>query len=102
MAIALVSTSLFCTDKISGIAPTAPWVQATADNPTGSYRFTTNGWEDSSNWRINGEETKVKFIDNIHPLIWTLIVVLVAFGLAILVSDDKNVERLWSKCDPPG
>ncbi len=101
MAIAMVSTCLFHTDAPSESIPTAPWTEATAENPTGSYRFTANGWEDSTNWRINGEETKVKFVDHIHPLIWSLIVILVAFGLAILVSDDKSVERLWSKSDAP-
>jgi len=74
-----------------------PWTQATASNPTGSYRFTVNGWEDSSSWRLRGDEAKVKFIDNIHPLVWMLFVVLVALGLAILVSDEDSLKRLRPK-----
>lgn len=72
-----------------------PWTKATAENPTGSYRFTVNGWEESASWRINGEEAKVKFIDQVHPLAWMLFVVLSALGLAILASDEESVKSLW-------
>ncbi len=104
MAIAIASSSFVLTDApfSDGSATEvslAPWTQATAENPTGSFRFTKNGWENTTRWRINGEEAKVKFIDNIHPLIWTLIVVLVAFGLAILASDEESVRRLWPKSE---
>ena len=98
MAIAMVVTCLIRVESPNGdesrFAP-APWTQATTANPTGSYRFTTNGWEDTTHWRLQGEEAKVKFVDKIHPLVFALIVVLVAFGLAVLASDEKNVERLW-------
>jgi hypothetical protein len=99
MAIALVSTTLVDNDTPtrSAQSTTAPWTQVTATDPTGSFRFTKNGWEDTTHWRIGGEESKVEFIDNIHPLTWTLIVILAAIGLAILASDEKSVRRLWSK-----
>jgi len=74
--------------------PAPPWTRATVENPTGSYRFTTNGWEETANWRINGEESRVKFIDHVHPLTWMLFVILLACGLAILVSDEEHVRRL--------
>jgi hypothetical protein len=100
MAIALVSTTLIENDAPSRSAqpaPAAPWTQVTATNPTGSFRFTKNGWEDTTHWRIGGDEAKVEFIDNIHPLTWTLIVILAAIGLAIFASDEKSVRRLWSR-----
>jgi len=74
-----------------------PWMKATSENPTGSYRYTVNGWEDTVNWRIEGEESKVKFIDHVHPVVWMFVVVLSASGLAVLASDEESVRRLWSK-----
>ena len=74
-----------------------PWTGANEGNPAGSFRYTINGWEDAALWRIEGEEAKVKFIDNIHPLVWMLLVVLLACGLAVMASDEKHVQRLWSK-----
>ena len=73
-----------------------PWTQATAEDPTGSYRYTANGWVDTASWRIGGEETKIKFVDQVHPLTWMLLVVLLALGLAILASDEESVKSLWS------
>ncbi|QEG20183.1 hypothetical protein [Mariniblastus fucicola] len=99
MAIVLISMSLIRSDDPASRQPASspPWTKATAENPTGSYRFTVNGWEDTVHWRIDGEETKVEFIDNIHPLIMMLLVVLVAFGLAILASDEESIKSLWPK-----
>lgn len=95
MAIAMIAFGLLrADDPMHSDVPLLPWTQATADNPTGSYRFTVNGWEETTHWRINGDESKAKFIDQIHPLVWTLFVVLLAFGMAVLVSDEKNVQRL--------
>lgn len=97
MATTLVGLTLLRDNGSSNYKATQPpWTQATADNPTGSYRFTTNGWEESASWRIGGEEGKVKFIDQVHPLTWMLLVVLLALGLAILASDEETVKSLWS------
>lgn len=101
MAIMLVSTTML-RDEGSIATVTPPWTQATADNPTGSYRFTTNGWEDTALWRIGGEESKVQFIDHVHPFVWMLFVVLTALGLAIMFSDEESVKSLWGrKVHPP-
>ena len=81
----------------SAASAVPPWTQATKKNPSGSFRYTVNGWEDAALWRIDGEEAKVQFIDKIHPLVWMLIVVLSASGLAVMASDEKHVRRLWSK-----
>ena len=77
--------------------PVSPWAVTEPTNPTAAYRFTNNGWEDSTTWRIDGEEAKTKFIDRIHPLVWSILVVLLVYGLAILVSDEKQVRRLWPR-----
>lgn len=97
MAIVLVSATMLRNEGSTESQVTPPWTQATVDNPTGSYRFTTNGWEETALWRIGGEESKVKFIDHVHPLAWMLFVVLAALGLAILVSDEESVKSLWPK-----
>jgi len=101
MAIALVGTTMLRDNGTTeSVAP--PWTQATAENPTGSYRFTTNGWEDTASWRIGGEESKVQFIDHVHPFVWMLFVVFAALGLAILFSDEESVKSLWArKVQPP-
>lgn len=98
MAVGLINHSLIQSDAAPSHAalPSAPWATATPNNPTSTYRHTNKGWEDSTRWRINGEESKVQFIDNVHPLVWSLMLVLVVYGLAILVSDEKHVRRLWS------
>jgi len=97
MAIVLVGGGLLLRYDESKNAQIAspPWTMATAENPTGSYRFTVNGWEETASWRINGEESKVKFIDQVHPLTWMLFVILAALGLAILSSDEESVKSLW-------
>lgn len=97
MAMTLIGVTLLRDNESSNSqAAGPPWTQATADNPAGSYRFTSNGWQETASWRISGEETKVKFVDQVHPLIWMLLVVLVALGLAILASDEESVRSLWS------
>lgn len=102
MAIVLVGTTMLRNEESTTESFTPPWTQATLDNPTGSYRFTNNGWEDSAFWRIGGEESKVQFIDHIHPFVWMLFVVLAALGLAILFSDEESVKSLWArKVHPP-
>ena len=95
LATAIIAVDILRTgDPVEIKVPSPPWTQATADNPTGSYRFTVNGWEESALWRINGEEAKVKFIDKIHPVVWMLFVVSLATGMAVLASDEENVKRL--------
>jgi hypothetical protein len=98
MAIGLMASGLLLNNDTSpGTPSTPPWMQATAENPTGSYRFTVNGWEDTARWRIKGDEAKVKFIDQIHPLVLMLMVVLVAVGLAIVASDEQSVRQLFGR-----
>jgi hypothetical protein len=75
----------------------SPWASASAENPSGGYRFTANGWENTVHWRLKSDEAKVKFIDHVHPVIWMLVVVLAASGLAVLASDEESVKSLWSK-----
>jgi len=95
LAIAIITVGVLRKDDPVAVnVSSPPWTQATVDNPTGSYRFTVNGWEDTAHWRINGEESKVKFIDQIHPVVWMLFVVSLASGMAVLASNEENVKRL--------
>lgn len=97
-----VATAFACAFFVDGDSlslqsaqPVAPWTMTESSNPTAAYRFTNNGWEDSTSWRINGEEAKAKFIDQIHPLVWSVLIILVVYALAILVSDEEQLRRLW-------
>lgn len=84
-------------DDNTSIYTDAPWANATSENPTGGYRFTSNGWENTVHWRVGREEAKVKFVDRIHPVVWMIGVVLAASGLAVLASDEESVKSLWSR-----
>jgi len=97
IAVAFSCVAIANADENADIKVAPPWTKATSENPTGSYRYTVNGWEDTALWRIEGEESKVQFIDHIHPVVWMLVVVLSASGLAVLASDEESVRRLWSK-----
>jgi hypothetical protein len=77
--------------------PAAPWIQPADAGPEVTWRHTSDGWQNSTDWRVEKDEARVRFIDRIHPVTWTVIVLLLAIGAAVLVSDDWNVKRLWSK-----
>ncbi len=95
----LISANTVYADNPSSAVVTPPWMQSIAENPAGSYRQTVNGWVDTSHWRVDRDEGKVRFIKNIHPVIWMLIVVLMASGLAVLASDEESVMELWKRND---
>lgn len=97
IAVAMSCVAMANADEHVSVVADSPWTNASSENPSGGYRYTANGWENTVHWRIGGEEAKVKFIDNIHPAVWMLVVVLAASGLAILASDEDSVQRLWSK-----
>lgn len=82
--------------------PVAPWTLATAENPTGSYRYTSEGWQDSTQWQIQlakSAQTQ-SLAKRIHPLYVAALVLLLALGSATLVSNEKEVSRVWSRSDP--
>lgn len=74
-----------------------PWIQSAEAGPIATWRHTAEGWQDSAVWRADGEEVRVRFVDRIHPVTWTIGVVLLAIGAAVLVSDEWNVRRLWAR-----
>lgn len=82
--------------KVLSPVPVSPWTVTDSANPTATFRFTSQGWQDSTAWRSDGEEAKITFIDQIHPLVWSLLIILVVYGLAILTSDEKQLRRFWS------
>lgn len=86
-------------DDPSAASASMPWTSSYAENPAGSYRHTVDGWVDTSHWRIRGDEGKVRFIDHIHPVVWMLLVVFLASGLAILASDDESFSQIWKESE---
>lgn len=77
--------------------PSPPWIQSADAGPVATWRHTADGWQDSAAWRADGEEVRVRFVDRIHPVTWTIVVLLLATGAAVLVSDEWNIKRLWVK-----
>lgn len=76
-----------------------PWTTSLDDHPAGSYRYTVNGWEDTSQWRLAIEEPDDSFIDVFHPLVLTLLVVGLSSWLAVLASDDESLAAFWKESE---
>ena len=79
--------------------PIAPWTTSLSENRAGSYRYTVNGWEDTSHWRQIGEEAEVRWIDSVHPMVLMLLIVFLASGLAVMASDDESVAQFWKESE---
>lgn len=96
---ASLCVSVVCADDTLGNIAPPPWTTSSAENPAGSYRQTSEGWVDTSHWRIRGDEGKVRFIDHIHPVVWMLLVVALSSGLAVLASDEESVSQIWKESE---
>ena len=71
-----------------------PTVAAATEATPNPWRYTRNGWEDSRQWTLAQEQIRVEWIDQIHPLLWTTLVVLAGLIALIGLSDDVTCDRL--------
>lgn len=69
-----------------------PQTQATASIDT-PWRYTPLGWQDSNSWKTRAQFPKPA-VTQIHPFIWTAMVVLAALGLMVWSSDEAEVDSL--------
>lgn len=58
-------------------------------DPMLNFRQTSDGWQDSANWRLTREESRVRAIDSFHPLLWTVLV-LIAVLIAMVLSTGEE------------
>jgi hypothetical protein len=56
------------------------------------WRLTADGWQDSRTWRDVQSES-IPPEPGVHPIFWTLGVLLLAFGAMIWSSDEDDVEQ---------
>ena len=76
--------------------PAAASATETDANP---WRHTVNGWEDSRQWTRNENQMRVEWIDDVHPLLWTSLVVLAGLIALVALSDDNACNRLLGQTD---
>ena len=77
-----------------------PWTTTLDEHPAGTYRYTVNGWEDTSQWRLAIEEPQDSIaFDALHPLVLTLLVVCLSSWLAVLSSDDESLAAFWKESE---
>jgi len=72
-------------------SPEAPWLSESGE-PTAAWRYTADGWQDSSAWRVGENESRIKFIDQIHPTVVAGLVLLLCVGVG-LYFDRKSVAN---------
>jgi hypothetical protein len=59
-----------------------------------SYRWTKNGWEDSSKWR-NYSYSVSPLLDAIHPLIWAGLMLALALFFLFGFSSQEEIDELF-------
>ena len=69
-------------------------IAITGDNTM--WRLTAEGWQDISRM-VEQEQPTSQTFQNIHPAIWTALMLLAASILVIMVSSDKEVKRLFRR-----
>lgn len=87
---------------VFGICMTCYLIQLDNDNPSNkpssgmaaktldtSWRYTTMGWQDSSDWAARTQFPK-PVAARVHPFVWTALIVLVAIGLLIWAADEVD------------
>ena len=67
-----------------------PWINPSGE-PTSTWRQTADGWQDTSEWRVGKEESRVKFIDEIHPTVVAGLILLLCLGVG-LYFDRKTTD----------
>jgi hypothetical protein len=69
-------------------------IAITGDNTM--WRLTADGWQDISRM-VEQEQPTNQIFQDIHPAIWTALMLLAASILVIMVSSDKDVKRLFGR-----
>lgn len=67
---------------------------ATKVDPMSTYRYTAEGWRDSTDWRLPKSESRIRAIDYFHPGIWTLLVVISVLIAMVISTGEEELSRM--------
>ena len=60
------------------------------------WRYTTDGWQDISKVN-NRSQTPKPFLENVHPAIWTAMLILASLLLLLMFCSQRDVDQLLSQ-----
>ena len=98
-SICVAVTGVIMTKQQIALAAVERQVEAASlDTP---WRMTKDGWQDSRTWRDIQSESDAPE-PGVHPIFWTLGVLLLAFGAMIWSSEEDDAEQIKKRAPKTG